>query len=70
MRQALFLVPDNPTQQLVFTFRMLFFYYGRSCFVVLPGSFTQVLALLEDYLENAEKKYSPVSCVQYAWTLI
>ncbi|WP_406604185.1 isocitrate/isopropylmalate family dehydrogenase [Bartonella gliris] len=41
-----------------------------SSLVVLPGPPTQALALLEDYLEHGEKKYSPVSRAQYAWTLI
>ncbi|EJF82562.1 molybdenum cofactor synthesis domain-containing protein [Cardidatus Bartonella washoeensis 085-0475] len=70
VRQALFPetanVLDNPTGTAPG-------FYLSSCgsfLVVLPGPPTQTLALLEDYLENDEKKYSSVSRTQYAWTLI
>ncbi|EJF78770.1 molybdenum cofactor synthesis domain-containing protein [Candidatus Bartonella washoeensis Sb944nv] len=70
VRQALFpetaKVLDNPTGTAPG-------FYLSSCgsfLVVLPGPPTQALALLEDYLENDEKKYSSVSRTQYAWTLI
>ncbi|GAA5108396.1 hypothetical protein GCM10023261_10610 [Bartonella jaculi] len=69
-RQALFpetaKVLDNPTG----TAPGFYLSCCESSLVVLPGPPTQALALLEDYLEHGEKKYSPVSRAQYAWTLI
>ncbi|WP_455480511.1 isocitrate/isopropylmalate family dehydrogenase [Bartonella sp. B12(2025)] len=69
-RQALFpetaKVLDNPTG----TAPGFYLSCDGSSLVVLPGPPTQALALLEDYLEYSEKKYSPVSRVQYAWTFI
>ncbi len=69
-RQALFpetaKVLDNPTGT------ALGFYLSccESSLVVLPSPPTQALALLENYLEHGEKKYSFVSRAEYAWTLI
>ncbi|WP_409360920.1 isocitrate/isopropylmalate family dehydrogenase [Bartonella heixiaziensis] len=69
-RQALFpetaTVLDNPTG----TAPGFYLSCDGSTLVVLPGPPSQALALLENYLENNEKKYSPVSRAQYAWTLI
>ncbi|WP_208436107.1 isocitrate/isopropylmalate family dehydrogenase [Bartonella phoceensis] len=69
-RQALFpemaKVLDNPTG----TAPGFYLSYDGSSLVVLPGPPTQALAILEDYLEHNEKKYSVVSRAQYAWTLI
>nr|WP_244426920.1 competence/damage-inducible protein A [Bartonella senegalensis] len=69
-RQALFpetaKVLDNPTG----TASGFYLSCDGSALVVLPGPPTQALALLENYLEHGEKKYSSVSCVRYAWTLI
>ncbi|WP_273782719.1 isocitrate/isopropylmalate family dehydrogenase [Bartonella sp. ML69XJBT] len=69
-RQALFpqtaKVLDNPTG----TAPGFYLSCDGSCLVVLPGPPTQALALLEDYLQHDETKYSPVSRAQYAWTLI
>ncbi|GAA5097858.1 hypothetical protein GCM10023260_08090 [Bartonella acomydis] len=47
-----------------------YFSCGESTFVVLPGPSMQALALLENYLEHGDKKYSSVSRARYAWTLI
>ncbi|EJF77771.1 molybdenum cofactor synthesis domain-containing protein [Bartonella sp. DB5-6] len=69
-RQALF--PETATVLDNLTGTAPGFYL--SCFgstlVVLPGPPSQALALLENYLEHNEKKYSSVSRAQYAWTLI
>ncbi|MGF7158008.1 isocitrate/isopropylmalate family dehydrogenase [Bartonella heixiaziensis] len=69
-RQALFpetaTVLDNPTG----TAPGFYLSCDGSTLVVLPGPPSQALALLENYLEHNEKKYSPVSRAQYAWTLI
>ncbi|WP_273760495.1 isocitrate/isopropylmalate family dehydrogenase [Bartonella sp. ML70XJBT.G] len=69
-RQALFpqtaKVLDNPTG----TAPGFYLSCDGSCLVVLPGPPTQALALLEDYLQHDETKYSLVSRAQYAWTLI
>ncbi|MET3560760.1 molybdenum cofactor synthesis domain-containing protein [Bartonella japonica] len=69
-RQALFpetaKVLDNPTG----TAPGFYLSCEESSLVVLPGPPTQALALLEEYLEHGEKKYSFVTRAQYAWTLI
>ncbi|WP_273789502.1 isocitrate/isopropylmalate family dehydrogenase [Bartonella sp. ML70XJBT] len=69
-RQALFpqtaTVLDNPTG----TAPGFFLSCDGSALVVLPGPPSQALALLEDYLQQNEKKYSSLSRAEYAWTLI
>ncbi|WP_273788219.1 isocitrate/isopropylmalate dehydrogenase family protein [Bartonella grahamii] len=69
-RQALFpetaTVLDNPTG----TAPGFYLSCDGSTLVVLPGPPSQALALLENYLEHNEKKYSSVSHARYAWTLI
>ncbi|WP_375626767.1 isocitrate/isopropylmalate family dehydrogenase [Bartonella sp. MU37NMGALS] len=69
-RQALFpetaTVLDNPTG----TAPGFYLSCDGSTLVVLPGPPSQALALLENYLEHNEKKYSFVSRAGYAWTLI
>ncbi|WP_208442095.1 isocitrate/isopropylmalate dehydrogenase family protein [Bartonella raoultii] len=69
-RQALFpqtaTVLDNPTG----TAPGFFLSCDGSALVVLPGPPSQALALLEDYLQQNEKKYSSQSRAEYAWTLI
>ncbi|WP_375673703.1 isocitrate/isopropylmalate family dehydrogenase [Bartonella sp. TS82HLJMH] len=69
-RQALFpetaTVLDNPTG----TAPGFYLSCDGSTLVVLPGPPSQALALLENYLEQNEKKYSSVSRAGYAWTLI
>ncbi|WP_078674240.1 isocitrate/isopropylmalate family dehydrogenase [Bartonella elizabethae] len=69
-RQALFpqtaTVLDNPTG----TAPGFFLTCDGSALVVLPGPPSQALALLEDYLQQNEKKYSSQSRAEYAWTLI
>lgn len=69
-RQALFpqtaKVLDNPTG----TAPGFYLSCDESTLVVLPGPPSQALALLEDYLNHNEKKYSSVSRAEYAWTFI
>ncbi len=69
-RQALFpktaKVLDNPTG----TAPGFYLSCDESTLVVLPGPPSQALALLEDYLQQNEKKYSSLSRAEYAWTLI
>ncbi|WP_039758382.1 isocitrate/isopropylmalate family dehydrogenase [Bartonella queenslandensis] len=69
-RQALFpqtaKVLDNPTG----TAPGFYLSYDESTLVVLPGPPSQALALLEDFLQQGEKKYSSVSRAEYAWTMI
>ncbi|MBB4076956.1 molybdenum cofactor synthesis domain-containing protein [Bartonella fuyuanensis] len=69
-RQALFpetaKVLDNPTG----TAPGFYLSCCGSFLVVLPGPPSQALALLENYLEHGEKKYSFTLQAQYAWTLI
>ncbi|WP_245288587.1 molybdopterin-binding protein [Bartonella henselae] len=59
-------VLDNPTG----TAPGFYISCGESILVILPGSLTQALALLENYLEHGEKKYFSVSRARYAWILI
>ncbi|WP_273758554.1 isocitrate/isopropylmalate dehydrogenase family protein [Bartonella sp. AU55XJBT] len=69
-RQALFpetaTVLDNPTG----TAPGFYLSCDGSALVVLPGPPSQALALLENYLQQNEKKYSSPSRAEYAWTLI